>query len=164
MVDLYDYEARTAQASWSDYLTHLGEAESFHEAVALNQHPNTCNLHGTKVVTSDKIHFSSAPDNWKQIGANLNMFANSGGFRTKSGGEVFTIDGADGTGDGTVAESSGSALAKGTTQHQRWRDVQHVEHEPFYQSRLVQAYTTTAIANMCRGKILKEVFGAPPDW
>lgn len=164
VVDLYDYEARKAQAVWTDYLGYIREGETFHDALAAKQHANTVNLHGTKVPTLDKVHYTRAADDWKQIAGNLNPWANSGGFRARSGGEVFTIDGPDGAGDGTVPESSGSALAQGTAKNRRWRDVEHVEHEPFYQRKLVQAYTTTAITNMCRGKILKEVFGAPPDW
>lgn len=164
VVDLYNYEARTAQAAWGNFLEYIGEAESFHDALSLKKHPNTYNFYGAKFKTCDKVHYTYVKDDWRQWLGHLNPRANSGSFRTYENGEVIDIAGADGAGDGTVPESSGKALTPGTPEAKRWQKIDNVEHEPFYRQALAQAYTWVAITNMCRGKILKEVYGAPPDW
>ena len=164
IVDLYDYEARTAQAAWSNYLEYINEAESFHDALALKKHPNTYNFYSDNRTTADKISFTYKKDDWRQWLGHLNPRANTGGFRVYEGGEVIDLDGGDGTGDGTVPKSSGAALTVGTPRERRWDVFQEYEHGAFYKEGPVHRETYIAIENICRGKILKEIFGAPPDW
>jgi pimeloyl-ACP methyl ester carboxylesterase len=157
-------EERSAAAAWQDYLGILAGVEKFHDELGLGAHANTYSFHGSGIPTEEPIRFSYEKQNiatavWHGIS---NAYANSGGFRTYFEGEAITLKDGDGDGDGTVALSSGSALAHGP-QARRWQVISGAGHQPFYQHPLVVMYTRAAVANLCRAKILKEIYREDPD-
>jgi|ERR1041384_6747104 pimeloyl-ACP methyl ester carboxylesterase len=153
-------DAMCAQAkrdSWLQYLLMLNKAESFHNTLGTQAHPQTFCFHGTDNDTADVIELR-VESNWFQndpypIRGFRGFFTNRDGKSMQA-----VLQDPDrqshgipptGDGDGTVAVSSATTLDNASKPFPGDRAF-NVEHQPAYNKNFIQAYTVKAIIALCK--------------
>lgn len=149
-----DSQFPPSRVAWLQYLTMLDLAETFHDTLGQQTHPNTFCFWGTGHKTADVIEMKVG-----SLGVGLNPYPETDPYPVRGFRGFFTdargvrlmavLQDPSGDGDGTVAASSGAALNAPKKPIPGDRALA-VEHQPAYEDGAAQAYTVQAIIALCK--------------
>lgn len=169
---------------WRQYELNLNEAKFFHaslETLEKQAHHETVQFYSTGLDSPDQVRYTrrpyeprQTPDSWRNLEL-LHQFTNKGEFRgyvDEKDKPLPTSDGAaaiialampDGSGDGTVPDSSGRALslepdrtvAIGETDSTRYESRFDRGHEGIFQTKSAKQIVIRSIVNLALKRIDK---------
>ena len=132
--------------AWSNYLTMLDEAESFHDALNGRQHPQTWTFHGTGLPTAETVRMFDE-SNWFQSD-NYPTRGFRGFFRAGDESDrQAVLQDPSGDGDGTVPTSSAlmSFRLPPSPGEPANRGFADLSHQPAYEDGEARRWVTCAI-------------------
>lgn len=132
--------------AWSNYLSLLSEAESFHDALGSRQHPQTWTFHGTGLATAETVRMFDE-SNWVRS-ENYPTRGFRGFFRAADGSaRQAVLQDPSGDGDGTVPTSSAlmSSHLPAAPGAPANRGFANLSHQPAYEDGNAQRWVVCAI-------------------
>ena len=161
------------KTAWHLYEGYLGEAKQFHSQLGLDYHPETYQFLGTDLDSPDKVVFTRKPHISHQPHVHYDPpFFNKGTYATyvdvndrhlpdsEGAAHIVMMGMPDGKGDGTVPESSGSALKVEETRVKKIgqddADWFCLGHQDIYSTTAAQRFVFDSIGSLIFGVIDKE--------
>lgn len=139
----------TRLSPWDQYLICLRQGEAFHEKLGTKIHPTTYMFHGTgSNKTADRIVMITEPEK-KVLAAYKKRkfrgrFTNAAGKATRA-----VLQKPNGSGDGTVSISTGSALDSKAKKPPAPRAIRG-PHEGIYKKSASQDFVSQAVISLCK--------------
>jgi hypothetical protein len=171
------------KSPWRLYQGYLRQAEQFHDRLGLYVHPNTCQFYSSGLASPDRIVYSrrNLLENFRK-GMQQSYpicFSNYGSYQVyldekdmmlsdyRGASSVITLEPPNGSGDGTVPDSSATALPvrKGQTVrilYENSKEWFENGHQGIYGTEKARNIVMNGIRNLAVKRIVQEV--GPHKW
>ena len=136
---------------WENYISKLGQAETFHDNLDDYIHPKTWRFHGNGLDTSESVKFKVESNGRQSESYPSQGFR--GFFRDADGtSKQAVLQNPDGKGDGTVPVSSATFLGTGhnSPDDPANHEFDPLEHSKAYNNAEVQRWVICAVKALCK--------------